>query len=102
MICSANSGADLHERLRVLHGEYQPARLDTARLSGIRQMAKRLMSKGDAPAGSQCQHSRSSVGAGYPDRIAQRRADQSARYQLSNGKEARPYAPMTVWCAMRG
>ncbi|NLY12794.1 MAG: ATP-dependent helicase HrpB [Gammaproteobacteria bacterium] len=85
----ANSGADLHERLRVLHGEYQPARLDTARLSSIRQMAKRIMSKGDAPAQLPSANTTGRLLAlAYPDRIGQRRADQSARYQLSNGKGA--------------
>src|SRR5690554_1380156 len=88
-LLGANAGADLHDRLRVLHGEYQPARLDTARLSSIRQVAKRLMQKSDVPAQlASATETGRLLALAYPDRIAQRRADQSARYQLSNGKGA--------------
>lgn len=85
-----NSGADLHERLRVLHGEYRPPRLDSARLRNIRQVAKRLMSKGSSTARTATATETGRLLAlAYPDRIARRRAEHSTRYQLSNGKGAR-------------
>ena len=88
-LLGSNSGADLHERLRVLHGEYRPERLDTARLSSIRQVAKRLLHKSDLPAQlASANETGRLLALAYPDRIAQRRAEQSARYQLSNGKGA--------------
>src|SRR5699024_5703977 len=83
------SGADLHERLRVLHGEYQPPRLDHTRLRHIRHVAQRLMPK---ESGKRTLPSATDTGRllahAYPDRIAQQRASQSNRYQLSNGRGA--------------
>lgn len=88
-LLDSHSGADLHERLRVLHGEYRPEKLDTARLSSIRQVAKRLLHKSDLPAQlASANETGRLLALAYPDRIAQRRAEQSARYQLSNGKGA--------------
>ena len=82
-----NSGSDMHQRLRVLHGEYQSHRVDPARLSNIRQVSKRLLSKADTttdmPSATQTGRL---LALAYPDRIAQRRAGQTNRYQLSNGK----------------
>lgn len=83
------SGADLHERLRVLHGEYQPPRLDHTRLRHIRHVAQRLMPKESV---KRTLPSATDTGRllahAYPDRIAQQRASQSNRYQLSNGRGA--------------
>lgn len=88
-LLGANAGADLHDRLRVLHGEYRPPRLDMARLQHIRQMAKRLLSnaseRADLPSATETGRL---LALAYPDRIAQRRVGQSPRYQLSNGKGA--------------
>lgn len=84
-----NSGADLHERLRVLHGEYRPQHLDNARLNSIRQVAKRLMDNNSAAASTpSATETGRLLALAYPDRIARRRAEHSARYQLSNGKGA--------------
>lgn len=88
-LLGANAGADLHERLRVLRGEYKPQRLDTARLSSLRQTAKRLMLKSEQSASMPSATDTGRLLAlAYPDRIGQRRSEQSARYQLSNGKGA--------------
>jgi ATP-dependent helicase HrpB len=82
------SGADLHERIRVLRGERGHRGLDAARVQAVRQAAKRLCR--DQPA--QDLASEADVGRvlaqAYPDRIARRRQGAMPRYQLSNGKGA--------------
>ncbi|WP_138439783.1 ATP-dependent helicase HrpB [Marinobacter alexandrii] len=83
------AGADLHERVRLLHGERGHGSVDPARLQSVRQAAKRL----DGSVGrSQKPPTESEVGRllaqAYPDRIGRRRAGQVPRYQLSNGKGA--------------
>ena len=84
-----NSGADMHERLRVLQGEYRPQRLDVGRLNNIRQVAKRLMEKASSTVSTvSATDTGRLLALAYPDRIAQRRSEHSARYQLSNGKGA--------------
>ncbi|QEY59720.1 ATP-dependent helicase HrpB [Pseudomonas sp. C27(2019)] len=84
-----NSGSDMHERLRVLRGEYRPQRLDPARLSSIRQVAKRLMiQSNDTASMPSATETGRLLALAYPDRIGQRRAGQTTRYQLSNGKGA--------------
>ena len=88
-LLGASAGADLHERLRVLHGEYRPQRLDMARLQQIRQVAKRLLlNNTDAARIPTATETGRLLALAYPDRIAQRRAGPSPRYQLSNGKGA--------------
>lgn len=79
-------GADLHERLRLLHGE-RPARgIDRARLNAVRQSARQLHrgKPGTLPTPEQAGRL---LALAYPDRIGLRRA-QSHRYQLSNGRGA--------------
>ena len=82
------SGADLHERVRLLRGERPPRGLDPARLNAVRQAAKRL----NREPWSQEVPGASEVGRvlaqAYPDRIARRRSGAAPRYQLSNGKGA--------------
>src|SRR5699024_12315458 len=72
------SGADLHERLRVLHGEYHPPRLDHTRLRHIRHVAQRLMptesGKRTLPTATDTWHLLSHA---YPYRIAQQCATHS-------------------------
>ena len=83
------AGADMHERIRVLHGEGRDRSLDPARLKAVRQAAKRL--SGAAPGVSEMP-SETDIGRllaqAYPDRIARRRSGTAPRYQLSNGKGA--------------
>lgn len=80
------AGADLHERLRLLHGERPPRGVDRARLHAVRQTARQLQPgpPGNLPAPEQTGRL---LALAYPDRIALRRA-QSHRYQLSNGRGA--------------
>ncbi len=83
------AGADMHERLRVLRGEYKPSGLDTARLSTVCQAAKRLMASGNHSAVlPTATETGRLLALAYPDRVGHRRRGQSARYQLSNGKGA--------------
>lgn len=88
-LLGTSAGADMHERLQVLRGESKQYRVDSARLHAIRQDAKRLMLKNSD---TTCMPTATEVGRllalAYPDRVAQRRPGQSARYQLSNGKGA--------------
>ena len=82
------SGADLHERIRVLRGERGHRGLDPARLKAVQQAAKRLC-RGQFV---QALPAETDVGRvlaqAYPDRIARRRPGTTPRYQLSNGKGA--------------
>ncbi|KPQ30710.1 MAG: ATP-dependent helicase HrpB [Marinobacter excellens HL-55] len=82
------SGADLHERIRVLRGERGQRGLDAARLKAIQQATKRLCPQPE----SQDLPSATEVGRllaqAYPDRVARRRPGSMPRYQLSNGKGA--------------
>lgn len=83
------AGADMHERLRVLRGEYKPPGVDPARLNMVRQVAKRLMASGNqADALPTATETGRLLTLAYPDRVGHRRRGQSARYQLSNGKGA--------------
>ncbi|MFO8142463.1 MAG: ATP-dependent helicase HrpB [Marinobacter sp.] len=82
------SGADLHERIRVLRGERGHRGLDPARLKAVRQAAKRLcrdQAAQDVPTASDVGRV---LAQAYPDRIARRRPGPAPRYQLSNGKGA--------------
>ncbi|MBW0148168.1 ATP-dependent helicase HrpB [Marinobacter arenosus] len=83
------AGADLHERVRVLHGERGHRNLDPSRLTAIRQAAKRLrngaVSEGPVPTEFEVGRL---LAQAYPDRIGRRRSGQAPRYQLSNGKGA--------------
>ncbi|MEP3590084.1 MAG: ATP-dependent helicase HrpB [Marinobacter sp.] len=82
------SGADLHERIRVLHGESGHRGLDVARLNAIKQAVKRLC-RGENTTGLPSETDVGRVLAqAYPDRIARRRPGSTPRYQLSNGKGA--------------
>ncbi|OEY66278.1 ATP-dependent helicase HrpB [Marinobacter sp. X15-166B] len=83
------AGADLHERLRVLRGEYRPEGLDPAQLRTLRQVARQLTLQPDrtTPLPSPTETGRL-LALAYPDRIGQRRSGQAPRYQLSNGKGA--------------
>ena len=82
------SGADLHERIRVLRGERGHRGLDVARLNAIKQAAKRLC-RGEKITGLPSETDVGRVLAqAYPDRIARRRSGSTPRYQLSNGKGA--------------
>ncbi|QBM18585.1 hypothetical protein MARI_27260 [Marinobacter sp. JH2] len=82
------SGADLHERIRVLRGERGHRGLDVARLNAIKQAAKRLH-RGETASGLPTETDVGRVLAqAYPDRIARRRPGSTPRYQLSNGKGA--------------
>lgn len=80
------AGADLHERLRLLHGERSAQGVDRARLNAVRQSARQLHHGKTATLPSPEQTGRL-LALAYPDRIALRRA-QSQRYQLSNGRGA--------------
>src|SRR5574344_652585 len=79
-------GADLHERLRLLHGERPAQGVDRARLNAVRQSARQLHHGKTATLPTPEQTGRL-LALAYPDRIALRRA-QSSRYQLSNGRGA--------------
>lgn len=82
------SGADLHERVRIVRGERAPHGLDSARLQAVRQAAKRLCrepASGNVPAATEVGRV---LAQAYPDRIARRRSGEAPRYQLSNGKGA--------------
>ncbi|WP_417565378.1 ATP-dependent helicase HrpB [Marinobacter sp.] len=84
------AGADMHERIRVLHGERRDRSLDPARLQAVRQAAKRLCgtaNPGDRPMPTETDIGRLLAQA-YPDRVARRRPGTAPRYQLSNGKGA--------------
>ena len=83
------AGADLHERVRLLHGERGYGSVDPARLQSVRQAAKRLAvrdNRAEQPS-TEAEVGRLLAQA-YPDRIGRRRAGQAPRYQLSNGKGA--------------
>jgi len=84
------AGADMHERIRVLHGERRDRSLDPARLKAVRQAAKRLC--GSVSPGGPTMPTETDVGRllaqAHPDRIARRRPGPAPRYQLSNGKGA--------------
>ncbi|GGC67184.1 ATP-dependent helicase HrpB [Marinobacter halophilus] len=82
------SGADLHDRIRVLRGERGHRGLDPARLKAVRQAAKRLcrdQTSQDVPTATDVGRV---LAQAYPDRIARRRPGPTPRYQLSNGKGA--------------
>ena len=83
------AGADMHERVRVLHGERGHANLDPARLQAIRQAAKRLApaSQGAGQPPTETEVGRL-LALAYPDRVGRRRSGPAPRYQLSNGKGA--------------
>ncbi|WP_036133400.1 ATP-dependent helicase HrpB [Marinobacter nitratireducens] len=83
------AGADMHERLRVLRGESRQDKVDRARLSAIRQSAKRLTSPGasDSEIPGDAQIGRL-LALAYPDRVGRRRKGAIPRYQLSNGRGA--------------
>ena len=84
------AGADIHERIRVLHGERRDRSLDPARLKAVHQAAKRLC--GSANPGGPEAPTETDIGRllaqAYPDRVARRRSGTAPRYQLSNGKGA--------------
>ncbi|RMJ02846.1 ATP-dependent RNA helicase HrpB [Marinobacter litoralis] len=82
------SGADLHERIRVLRGERGHRGIDVARLKAVKQAAKRLCrDEASAELPTETEVGRVLAQA-YPDRIARRRPGSTPRYQLSNGKGA--------------
>ncbi len=82
------AGADLHDRLRLLHGEY-PQRVDRARLNAVRQTARQLTHKNDSGQSLPTPEETGRLLAlAYPDRIGKRRSATGERYQLSNGKGA--------------
>lgn len=82
------AGTDLHDRLRLLHGEY-PQRVDRARLSAVRQAARQLSRKDDRVTGVPgAEETGRLLALAYPDRIGKRRSATGERYQLSNGKGA--------------
>ncbi|QSP95627.1 ATP-dependent helicase HrpB [Marinobacter salinisoli] len=87
------SGADIHQRVRLLRGEPGHSRVDPARLKAIRHAAKRLNPKNSAqPDSSERNGTDTDIGRllalAYPDRIARRRPGSAPRYQLSNGRGA--------------
>ncbi|HET8799805.1 MAG TPA: ATP-dependent helicase HrpB [Marinobacter sp.] len=89
-LLGAGAGADMHERLRVLHGERRDRALDPARLTAVRRAAKRLSGPGldnttKPPTATEVGRL---LALAYPDRIARRRPGGAPRYQLSNGKGA--------------
>jgi len=87
------SGADMHERIRVLRGERGSQRIDTRRLQALSQQAKRLTGPetggkskpGEVPTDTEVGRL---LALAYPDRIGKRRPGDTPRYQLSNGKGA--------------
>ncbi|MCK7550628.1 ATP-dependent helicase HrpB [Marinobacter goseongensis] len=83
------SGADMHERIRVLHGERGHRSIDPARLQAVGQAARRLagQSSGGPQTPTETEIGRL-LALAYPDRIARRRSGDAPRYQLSNGKGA--------------
>ena len=89
-LLGAGAGADMHERVRVLHGERGDRTLDQARLRAVRQVVSRLH---DGAFDTEVVPTETEVGRllalAYPDRIGRRRAGSDPRYQLSNGKGAR-------------
>ncbi|WP_372980674.1 ATP-dependent helicase HrpB [Marinobacter sediminum] len=91
-LMSPGVGADLHERVRLLHGERGHGGVDPARLQSVRQAAKRLAGRDSRAGRSQKPPTEAEVGRllaqAYPDRVGRRRAGQAPRYQLSNGKGA--------------
>ncbi len=80
------AGADLHERLRLLHGERPAHGVDRARLHAVRQSARPLQ-QGKSTALPTPEQTGRLLALAYPDRLALRRAH-SSRYQLSNGRGA--------------
>jgi ATP-dependent helicase HrpB len=83
------AGADLHERLHVLRGEYKQHTIDQARLNTVRQVARRLMTNDtDSAEMPTAPEAGRLLALAYPDRVGRRRPGTSARYQLSNGKGA--------------
>ncbi len=82
------AGTDLHDRLRLLHGEY-PQRVDRARLNAVRLAARQLSRKDDQVTGLPgAEETGRLLALAYPDRIGKRRSATGERYQLSNGKGA--------------
>ncbi|MEX2476089.1 ATP-dependent helicase HrpB [Marinobacter sp.] len=82
------AGADVHERIRVLHGERGHRSQDPARLKAVRQAAKRLTDSGSGQTPPTATEIGRLLALAYPDRVARRRPGQAPRYQLSNGKGA--------------
>lgn len=81
-------GADLHERLRLLHGELE-LRVDRRRLQAVRQAARQLYPRGVKQAVLPgAEETGLLLALAWPDRIARRRPGQNGNYQLSNGKGA--------------
>jgi len=81
-------GADLHERLRLLHADPLPAGVDRARLKAVRQAARRLLPEAGQGAVPDMTVVGRLLALAYPDRIARRRPGPAPRYQLSNGRGA--------------
>lgn len=88
-LLGAGSGVDMHDRLEVLRGDSAQHRVDSARLNSIRQDVKRLLIRISEPvAMPAASESGRLLALAYPDRVGRRRAGQTVRYQLSNGKGA--------------
>src|SRR5690554_8141247 len=83
------SGADLHERIRVLRGERGHRGLDPARLKAVQQAAKRLC-RGrfvqELPAETDVGRV---LAQAYPDRIARRRPGTTRSEERRVGDEGR-------------
>ncbi|WP_404366380.1 ATP-dependent helicase HrpB [Marinobacter sp.] len=84
------AGADINLRLQLLRGEFSTRNMDQGRLKLVRQSVRRLLPDGAADRNTvfSTEDAGRLLACAWPDRIARRRAGQSVRYQLSNGRGA--------------
>lgn len=81
--------ADMHTRIQVLHGAVRDAEFDRGALQRVKQTAAQWRRQlGIAEANSNEDLLGVLLGYAYPDRIAKRRAGETGRYLLANGRGA--------------
>lgn len=81
-------GADIHDRIALLRGEMELARVDRGRLRLLREGAQRLAEKSATVRSEKNEDAGLLLAFAYPDHIAQRRNGSEARFLLSNGRGA--------------
>ncbi|MDI1301876.1 MAG: ATP-dependent helicase HrpB [bacterium] len=81
-------GADIHDRLALLRGEQEFARVDRGRLRLVREGARRLDERSAKNSAEKNGDAGLLMALAYPDHVGQRRAGGEARFRLSNGSGA--------------
>ena len=87
-ILPRDSGADMHDRLLCVRGEQNVSRVDRGRLQLVREGARRLADKKTVTVAEHNDDAGRLLALAFPDRIAQRRPGNAARYVLANGRGA--------------